>query len=555
MTESTPFHPGERAVQTRMGVREQIEPFAHQVVRSFMPDQHRNFYASLPFMAVAARDRAGRPWATLLAGEVGFVTTPDPQHLLIRGDLPAGDALQGSLAEGADLGLLGIEFATRRRNRVNGRVSGFAPQSLLVSVDQSFGNCPRYIHPRNWVLTPANAQPEARRLDHLSRELIDWIEKADTFFIASGHRNEGAEAFFGMDVSHRGGDTGFVRVKDQRTLVFPDYAGNNHFNTIGNLVLDPRVGLLFVDFTQGHLLQLTGRARIDWNSPDVNEVPDAHRLVEITIEDVVALHNAVPIRWASKGVAARSLRVKRKTRESVDVMSVLLEAPDGGDLPEFEAGQHLPIQVTITGQEQRLDRTYSLSAAPNRKVWRLTVKREDKGRVSRYLHDVLKEGDVLNAHPPGGNFVLQPGDRPVVLLSTGVGLTPMTSMLGVLARPDERRTVWFVHGARDGAHHPLASEVRQASLGNPRVHTHVVYSRPRPGDLSGRDYDHIGRIDIGLLAAILPTLDADFYLCGPVSFMAAIQDRLVARGVPAGQIHRETFGSVGAAVAVGKRDS
>jgi len=548
MPATTPFHPGESAVQTRMGVREQIEPFARQVVRSFMPDQHRSFYASLPFMVAAARDRAGRPWATLLAGEVGFISTPDPQQLRIHAGLTAGDALQDSLAEGADLGLLGIEFATRRRNRVNGRVARSDEHGLLVSVDQSFGNCPQYIHPRDWVPAPADVQPEARRLDHLSREQMDWIEKADTFFIASGHRDEGAEPFFGMDASHRGGDPGFVTAKDQRTLMFPDYAGNNHFNTIGNLVLDPRVGLLFVDFTQGHLLQLTGRARIDWDSPAVAEIPGARRLVEITIEDGVELRNVLPIRWTSNGSAARSLRVTQKLRESADVVSVFLEARDGGDLPDFEPGQHLPIQVSIPGLDQRFDRTYSLSAAPGPKVYRLTVKREDKGQVSRFLHDVLQEGDILNAHPPAGEFVLQPGARPVVLLSAGVGLTPMTSMLGVLTRPEEKRPVWFVHGARDGAHHPLAAEVRLAAQGNPRVHAHRVYSKPRPDDLNGQDYDYVGHIDMGLLEAILPTLDADFYLCGPVPFMVAIQDGLVARDVPPEQIHRETFGPLGEVV-------
>ncbi len=107
MPATTPFHPGESAVQTRMGVREQIEPFARQVVRSFMPDQHRSFYASLPFMVAAARDRAGRPWATLLAGEVGFISTPDPQHLRIHAGLTAGDALQDSLAKAPTWGCWG----------------------------------------------------------------------------------------------------------------------------------------------------------------------------------------------------------------------------------------------------------------------------------------------------------------------------------------------------------------------------------------------------------------------------------------------------------------
>jgi len=159
---TTPFHPGERAVQERLGVREAIEPFARQMIRPFIPEQHRAFYRQLPFIVAAARDAAGRPWATLLAGEPGFIDSPGPRRLDIRAALAAGDALEDGLVPGADLGLLGIEFATRRRNRVNGRIVSRDDDSLQLAVSQSFGNCPQYIHPREWVPAPAERHPEVR---------------------------------------------------------------------------------------------------------------------------------------------------------------------------------------------------------------------------------------------------------------------------------------------------------------------------------------------------------------------------------------------------------
>lgn len=545
MLHSTPFHSGERAVQERMGVREQIEPFARQVVRPFMPEEHRTFYSSLPFVALAARDESGRPWATLLAGEQGFISSPDAQSLNLATDPVSGDALETSLGPGADVGLLGIEFATRRRNRVNGRVARQGAGGLTVRVDQSFGNCPQYIHPREWVAAPAHRQSSVGRFESLTTAATEWIQQADTFFIASGHREAGEEAFFGMDASHRGGEPGFVAVLDDRTLVFPDYAGNNHFNTIGNLVKDPRVGLLFVDFEQGSLLQLSGTATIDWDSDAVAEISGARRLVRVSVEQVVVLRDALPIRWKQGGDAIRSLRVVEKSPESADVTSFVLEARDGGELPDFEPGQHLPLEVAVPGQNQRVLRTYSLSSAPNGRSYRLSIKREPEGVVSRFLHDETEPGDFLSARVPEGDFVLRPGGRPVVLISAGVGLTPMLSMLEALSASHEQRPVWFLHGARDGLHHPLAEEVKAATASTNRIRSHVSYSRPRSDDVAGRDYDHEGRVDGALIAGLLPSLEADFYLCGPVAFMGNVAEDLVERGVPKARIHSESFGPRG----------
>lgn len=544
MSNPSPFHEGEQRVQARLGVREEIEPWARRVVRTFLPEEHQEFYSELPFLVAAARDGNGRPWVTLLAAEPGFVDSPEPHTLTVSALPSRGDALADSLGVGDDIGLLGIELESRRRNRVNGRIAQRDGEGFALSVGQSFGNCPQYISPRSWRRAGVDTdQARSRRDSALSAEQCRFVERADTFFIATGFREGGADSeTFGMDASHRGGAPGFVRVQGGRGLVFPDYAGNNHFNTIGNLLLDPRVGLLFVDFETGDLLQLTGRAEIDWDSPEIERFPGARRLVRVEIEEVVELRGALPLRWDSPREAVRELRVVGKERESEDVTSFRFQSRDGSPLPGFVAGQYLPLEFEVPDQTAPVVRTYSLSNAPGSSQYRISVKRHPMGVASRHLHDRVEAGDIVSARTPGGEFVLDPSSaRPVVLVSAGVGLTPLVSMLHALATGDEH-PVWFVHGARDGDHHPLLEEVRQLVESRPALRLHVAYSKPLADDAAGRDYQSEGRIDGALLEELVPGLAAEFYVCGPTGFMAAVQEQLEARGVSSARIHSESFG-------------
>ncbi len=541
MPDASPFHVGEQQVQARLGVRA-IESWARKVVRDHLPEQHRAFHTALPFLVAAARDDRGRPWATLLVGREGFITSPDPRTLVIDARPPTGDALAGSLAAGADLGLLGIELSTRRRNRLNGRIAVNGGGALVCAVDQSFGNCPQYIRERAWRRADGEPIGAPRRGRRLTPEQRAWIAAADTFFIASGYRDEGESPSFGMDASHRGGAPGFVDVVGATHLCFPDYAGNDHFNTIGNLLLDPRAGLLFVDFESGGLLQLTGRTRIDWDSDAVVRVPGARRLVHFEIEEVVELPRAVPLRWGAETGAVRSLRLVEKLRESDDVSSFWFEARDGGPLPPFEAGQHLPVELEVPGVEGKLRRTWSLSGNPSASRYRITVKREPNGLASRHLHDRFEPGALLAAGPPAGDFTIQCQRCPVALVSAGVGLTPLVSMLHVLAGEAGERPVWFVHGARDGRHHPLSHEVRRLASRRRGICVHTRYSRPLPGDTG---HDDAGRVDGALLERLGTTSEAHYFLCGPPSFLADLVDDLERRGVPASHIHSESFGPAG----------
>ncbi len=456
----SPFHAGEQAVQERLGVRD-IEDWARKVVRPFLPDQHRDFHTSLPYLVAGALDEQGRPWATLLTGPDAFITSPDSRSLVMQDLDLVGDPLENALHSGAHLGLLGIDLANRRRNRVNGRVRDYADKQLIFEVDQAFGNCPQYIRERECTRvdgTPAGTSDASQQLTPSQR---DWITAADTFFIASGHLDDDNQPIYGMDVSHRGGEPGFVQVIDDKRIRFPDFAGNNHFNTLGNIVLNPKVGFLFVDFPSGSLLQLTGRASIDWDSEAVAKIPGARRIVEFEIDKLYERTTAVRLRWDATAESVRSLRLIEKIRESEEITSFVFEARDGAPLPIFEAGQYLPIELEVPGMEGAVSRTYSLSGPPSTVQYRISVKRESMGIASRHLHDRLEVGAITDSRRPAGEDLMLPCVQcPVALVSAGVGITPMLSLLHALADERSERPVWFIHAARDGAHHVLAQETR-----------------------------------------------------------------------------------------------
>lgn len=301
-----PFHEGERALQARAGMRDQIERIGRRVIRDWMPDQHRELFEKLPALLVGSLDARGCPWASMLVGRPGFIRSPDERTLRIEALPGFGDALDVHLAAGAPVGLLGLEAHTRRRNRANGTVSGVDGRGFSVRVAQSFGNCPQYIHarPARWAGAPEDARlsrPVRVEGPLLSKDALDIVARADTFFIASASsRSADGGGGEGVDVSHRGGEPGFVRASEvdgASALTVPDYRGNFLFNTLGNIAAYPRAGVLFVDVASGDVLQLTGRAEIDWDGPEVGTFPGAQRLLRITALDGARVPGALPLRW------------------------------------------------------------------------------------------------------------------------------------------------------------------------------------------------------------------------------------------------------------------
>ncbi len=299
----TPFHPGEQAIQARLGVQAQIAPQGRRVIRDYLLDQHRQFFTQLPYLLVGTVDTAGCPWASIVVGPPGFLTSPDPHTLQVMAQPRLSDPLSHILRSGIDIGLLGIELHTRRRNRLNGVVQNVSPDRFEVAVRQSFGNCPKYIQARMFELREPNLiEPQLiAPIARFGTAEQAMIRMADTFFIATAYQAESAGAASGVDISHRGGKAGFVRIDDDRTLTIPDFAGNLYFNTFGNLALNPLAGLLVIDFVQGDLLYLTGRAEVIWEGPEISAYPGAERLLRFHLDRGYRVNGSLPLRWSEPG--------------------------------------------------------------------------------------------------------------------------------------------------------------------------------------------------------------------------------------------------------------
>ncbi|MBW4542310.1 MAG: pyridoxamine 5'-phosphate oxidase family protein [Myxacorys chilensis ATA2-1-KO14] len=286
-----PFHDGEIQVQTRAGVRAEAEQLSRVISKTLKPAAVE-FLRAQPFAIAGSISPDDRVWASLLTGVPGFVQSIDPQTIQIKTNFSTTDPLHQSLQSNSQIGLLIIDLANRRRLRVNGRVTIATIDYLQIQIQQAFFNCPKYIQTREVEFSSEPLpSPKVQVRNLLTDADRDAIAQTDTFFIASTHSQQGA------DVSHRGGYPGFVRVIDATTLVFPDYVGNNMFQTLGNLSVNPNAGLLLIDFEQGHTLQLSGQAKIVWDAEQLKRFVGAQRLIEFSIEQVRETQHATPLRW------------------------------------------------------------------------------------------------------------------------------------------------------------------------------------------------------------------------------------------------------------------
>ncbi|MHB2211741.1 pyridoxamine 5'-phosphate oxidase family protein [Methylobacterium sp. CM6257] len=292
------FHADEHAAQARAGYVLGETP----AIRPFMPEQHRTFFAGLSYLFIGTVDAAGAPVATMLAGQPGFVQSPDATHLEIAGVLDPADPAVRALVPGAEAGILGIDLATRRRNRANGSVMRRDRDGLTVAITQSFGNCPQYIQRRTAEPIQRRAGP-VEALAGLDPDAAALIQGADTLFVASRARDGLRDG--GADISHRGGRPGFVRLEGN-VLTVPDFSGNRYFNTLGNLIGEPRAALLFVDFDRGDLLVLQGRTAIDWSG--AASLIGAQRSWTFTVESGWRRRGAVPLRWSAAEPAPQLAR-------------------------------------------------------------------------------------------------------------------------------------------------------------------------------------------------------------------------------------------------------
>jgi ferredoxin-NADP reductase/MOSC domain-containing protein YiiM len=245
-----------------------------------------------------------------------------------------------------------------------------------------------------------------------------------------------------------------------------------------------------------------------------------------------------PPAWAG----FRRLKVTKIERESSSVISIWLEDPGGEPLPPARPGQYLTLRLKLGEEERSTLRNYSLSGPPDAGYYRIAVKREDRGTASGYLHSRVAEGDLLEIAAPRGTFILDQTDAPVLLISAGIGATPVTAMLNALAKEHSDREIWWLHGARTSREHAFAAEARALLASLPNARTYVFYSRPSEDDVEGRNFNSIGRLTASLLAELEPPRNAQAYLCGPTPFMEEISAGLAAIGIGAAHIHTEPFG-------------
>ncbi len=298
----SPFHSGEIEIQQRLGIHDKMDKIGRRVIRDHLIDQHRDFYRELPYLLVGASDEDGRPWVSFLTGEPGFLSSPDPHSLVASSTLHPSDPLATALVPGTNVGILGIQTETRRRNRMTGIIAKAEPDKLSISVKQSFGNCPQYIQARDTLPNDNQSDKQIKAIvtEGFGAELTAFIEAADTFFIATSHSESNAGAGNGADVSHRGGRPGFIKVENDTTFIFPDFRGNFFFNTLGNIHRNPRTGISFIDYETGGLTYLTGTSEIIWEGPEVSQFEGAQRFVRFRADKIVQLRNALPFRFDFK---------------------------------------------------------------------------------------------------------------------------------------------------------------------------------------------------------------------------------------------------------------
>jgi hypothetical protein len=284
------FHSGEIAVQTRAGVTDIASDVGEGIV-DYIPDGAREFLAPRRMLVVTSVDPHGRVWASVVTGPPGFISVHENRSVRIAALPPESDPLRENLRAEGHVALFIPDFVAPRRIRLNGH-GRIVDGAIEVHAEQVYGNCRRYIQERLIVGTRAPGDPmrsHASRSRELSGPDRDQIAHADTFFIATNHPDAGADA------SHKGGNPGFVKIIDSRQLAYPDYNGNSMFNTLGNIAVNPKAGLLFIDFDNGRTLQVTGNASVDWNPERARDFAGAERVVDFVIDEVVANEDGFPL--------------------------------------------------------------------------------------------------------------------------------------------------------------------------------------------------------------------------------------------------------------------
>ncbi|MGI2226173.1 pyridoxamine 5'-phosphate oxidase family protein [Shewanella frigidimarina] len=267
------WHQGEVTMQQRAGTDKRMADIGPKFIRQYLPQQHRDFFESLSMIFIGYAIQPLHTNAAVLFGAPGFVQSITDTELVINTQYSMGDVINDHLNVGDRIGLLGIVFETKRRNRINGVITDINQKSIRVKVLQSYGNCPKYIQPKAFIPNRNYGEFSRSTRSQLSQTDKQLITNADTFFIGSCFDDGQQLNNRGADISHRGGPAGFVSINPQGQLLINDYAGNGFFNTLGNLLENPIASLLFCDWQQGHALHITVSSQIIWQ--DVEQAGSA----------------------------------------------------------------------------------------------------------------------------------------------------------------------------------------------------------------------------------------------------------------------------------------
>ena len=297
MTNELPpiWHQGELAVQQRAGTDKLMSEIGGKFIREFMPQQHRDFFEALSMIFIGYVDDFSDITASVFFGEQGFIESPTETELIINTQVGLNNFMKDGFVLGDRIGLLGIEFNSKRRNRLNGVITDINQKSIKIKVLQSFGNCPKYIQDKTLATNPHYGNFSTSSDLKLNDNDLNVINNADTFFIASGFNDGQQLNNRGADISHRGGEVGFVTINSTGQLMIEDYRGNGFFNTLGNLVKNPTANLLFFDWKKGHALQITVSSKIHWSDDD--SIGDKHNIQYETLsnEGAVSVEKSTPV--------------------------------------------------------------------------------------------------------------------------------------------------------------------------------------------------------------------------------------------------------------------
>lgn len=288
------WHEGELTLQKRVGTDKRMADIGPKFIREFLPEQHREYFQNLSMLFIGFTDHYSQARASVLFGTPGFIESPTNTELVINTQNSMGDFIHQQLIIGDKIGLVGVEFDTKRRNRLNAIVTDISQKSITVKVLQSFGNCPKYIQSKNFITNQAYGDFLSTTRSTFNEADKELIASADTFFIASSFDDGKPLNNRGVDMSHRGGESGFVTMNIKGQLLVEDYYGNGFFNTLGNLLHNPIASLLFFDWKKGHILQLTVSSEILWDDKeqtDVTENTKAERTLRFTPLTIDFIHN------------------------------------------------------------------------------------------------------------------------------------------------------------------------------------------------------------------------------------------------------------------------